>query len=198
MGEGHHARTLTDKIRFGRRAPPCYDPGMRRSEIDRLVRRASGGDPGACRRVLEAISAGALEVKSIDLAAVARALIASGRSEVDVRADMARASIGLLDRWAAVDRALGREPESWTWILVSYEVVGNAEYGWEVNDMHATGDEIVLPGGVSGEEAAKALVETGLAKDVLEVDYEEEHTIAFSTKGGRPVGEIRRTEWPRP
>lgn len=128
---------------------------------------------------------------------IAKALLgASGTQrwlgERDASSVMAEAGVGLIERWSAIDRARGREPELWTWTLVSFDVWGNAENGWEVNGAHTTGDEIVLPDGASGKEAAEALAEAGLTRTVLEVDYEEEHTIAFCTKGGKPVGEIRR------
>lgn len=163
-----------------------------RSEFDRLARRVAGGDPGAAKRLLEAVGAGAFEASEADLQAIARALLVSS-SEDDVRKAMSDAGVGLIERWSAVDRARGREPDLWSWKLVAYDVWGNAENGWDVNDYRYTGDEIVLPGDVSGEEAIDALAEAGLIKGGLEVEDWHEETITFSRrKDDKPVGEIRR------
>jgi len=68
--------------------------------------------------------------------------------------------------------------------LVSYDVWGNDEDGYEVNDAHFTGDIIELETGMTDEGIIDKLKEEGWVKetvknDEIRIDGEEEYSLYF-------------------
>lgn len=84
-----------------------------------------------------------------------------------------------------------------TWRFVSYDVWGNAESGWEVNQAFTTRDAIELPEEFDETAVFAAIREAGLCDDTSKLEIEnvgdwEDILYLSRTEDGYPEGEFRK------
>ncbi len=75
--------------------------------------------------------------------------------------------------------------------LYTYDVWGNQQDGYEVNDIYAQPIVVHLPDSPTNRQINRALHARGL---VWEEDYADGSTLYAETKRGRPICELRRVE----
>jgi len=106
----------------------------------------------------------------------------------------------VMSRHAYMARGLrrnGADHKRHRWQIFGYDVWGNAEDGWEVNN--------VLPGPVitmsykaeydaKTFDSAMARARVGLRWKLIDEGASDEDTIYFNTVSGKPLGEMRRVK----
>lgn len=153
--------------------------GMRRNsddelrELERAFRRTGAAD---------------------DAVRLARALIRHGRDRVDTTAFMRSCGVAPVEAHEMVAEATGVPLVEWK--LINYGVTGDEESGWDINDLHYTGDKISLPADATYSEVREALVDEGAIRRDLEVDSEassETNVVFRQPSDQRPAGALERT-----
>jgi hypothetical protein len=86
-----------------------------------------------------------------------------------------------------------------TYRLISFDVWGNENDGWDVNDAHYTGINIELDEDCTDKDIVKALKKCGYLKKTLKtksVRFDgDDYCIYFSdARNSKPEGELRRYE----
>jgi hypothetical protein len=90
-------------------------------------------------------------------------------------------------------------PKTYKWRFISYDVWGNAEDGWEVNQAFRTNDTIELPEDFSEADVMDAIKVAGLCEDTSKLeldqncDWEQALYLVRSTDG-YPEGEFQKEE----
>lgn len=154
------------------------NPGLRRNSDDELRELER-----ACRRT------GAAD----DAVRLARALLRHGRDRVDTTAFMRRCGVSPVEAHEMVAEATGVPLVEWK--LINYGVNGDEENGWEINDLHYTGETIQLPADATHSEVRDALVDERIIRAGLEVDSEassETNVVFRRPSDQRPVGALER------
>ena len=81
-----------------------------------------------------------------------------------------------------------------TWRYYSYDVWGNAEEGWDVNDVTRTSVTFEIPEGASDEEILSIVWGPGVSID-HGADYGEDHIeFLYNSQGLKPAGHIKRED----
>lgn len=91
-----------------------------------------------------------------------------------------------------------KQIEAKTWRYYSYDVWGNAEDGYDVNQVFKTSDTVELPDGLNDAELFAHLVQCGFlsGKDIKAELFETDHNVScedviYFSYDGRPEGEFR-------
>lgn len=124
---------------------------------------------------------------------LARALLRSGLDRVDTTAFMRRCGVAPVEAHEMVAEAAGVPLVEWK--LINYGVTGDEEGGWEINDIHYTGETIQLPADATYSEVHSALADEKIIRSDLEVDAEsssETNVVFRRPSDQRPAGALER------